>query len=68
MKRQESQVLDIPLIIGGKEIRTGKTTPIVKPHDHKHVLANFHMTTKKEVHMAIEAAMEAKKSGKNVVG
>ena len=61
LKRQESQVLDIPLIIGGKEIRTGKTTPIVKPHDHKHVLANFHMTTEKEVHMAIEAAMEAKK-------
>ena len=36
---QKSMVVDIPLIIGGKEIRTGKTGKIVIPSDHNHVLA-----------------------------
>ncbi|MFC2114145.1 L-glutamate gamma-semialdehyde dehydrogenase, partial [Bacteroidota bacterium] len=54
-----SEVLDIPLIIGGKEIRTGKTMQVVMPHKHKHVLANYHMAGEKEVQMAIDAALEA---------
>ena len=53
-------MIDIPLIIGGKEIRTGKTGRVVMPRDHKHVLATYHMATEKEVAMAIEAALEAK--------
>ena len=32
------EVVDIPAIIGGKEVRTGKTIPVVCPHDHKHQL------------------------------
>lgn len=57
---QSKQVVDIPLIIGGKEIRTGKTGKIVMPTDHSHVLATYHMAGEKEVSMAIEAALEAK--------
>ena len=57
-----SEVLDIPLIIGGKEIRTGKTGQCVIPHDHGHVLANYHMAGPKEMEMAIESALEAKKT------
>ena len=60
LKRQKSQVPDIPLIIGGKEIRTGVTGKVVMPSDHKHVLATYHMATEKEVRMAIDAALEAK--------
>jgi 1-pyrroline-5-carboxylate dehydrogenase len=57
---QKNMVVDIPLIIGGKEIRTGKTGQVVMPSDHKHVLATYHKATEKEVMMAIEAALEAK--------
>ena len=34
--------IDIPLIIGGQEIRTGETAQAVMPHDHRHVLADWH--------------------------
>jgi 1-pyrroline-5-carboxylate dehydrogenase len=60
LARQGSSVIDIPLIIGGKEIRTGTIGKIVKPTDHRHVLATYHMASEKEVEMAIEAAMEAR--------
>ena len=61
MERQSSTVLDIPLIIGGKEIRTGNTGNVVMPHNHKHILAKYHKASEKEVQMAIDAAMAAHK-------
>ena len=61
LERQYNTVLDIPIIIGGKEIRTGNTGKVVCPHDHRHVLATFHKVGEKEVQMAIDAAMEAHK-------
>ena len=61
LDRQWNTVLDIPIIIGGKEIRTGNTGKVVCPHDHKHVLATYHKVGEKEVQMAIDAAMEAHK-------
>lgn len=61
LERQYHQELDIPLIIGGKEVRTGQTQKAVCPHDHQHVLATFHEAGEAEVHMAIAAAMAAKK-------
>ncbi|MDR1200339.1 MAG: L-glutamate gamma-semialdehyde dehydrogenase [Tannerellaceae bacterium] len=54
-----SEEWDIPLIIGGKEIRTGNIGKVVMPHDHKHVLATYHKAGEKEVQMAIDAAMKA---------
>jgi 1-pyrroline-5-carboxylate dehydrogenase len=57
---QKNQVIDIPLIIGGKEIRTGKTGKVVMPTNHRHVLATYHMATEKEVSLAIKAALDAK--------
>jgi 1-pyrroline-5-carboxylate dehydrogenase len=59
LDRMSAEVLDIPLIIGGKEIRTGKTGNIVMPHDHHHVLGRFHQAGEKEVGMAIDAAVKA---------
>jgi 1-pyrroline-5-carboxylate dehydrogenase len=56
-----SEEWDIPLIIGGKEIRTGNTGKVVMPHDHKHVLATYHKAGEKEVQMAIDTAMKAHK-------
>jgi 1-pyrroline-5-carboxylate dehydrogenase len=54
------ETLDIPLWIGGKEIRTGKTFPVVMPHAHAHVLARMHEAQTEHVEKAIEAAQEAK--------
>lgn len=56
-----SEQWDIPLIIGGKEIRTGDTGKVVMPHNHKHVLATYHKAGPKEVQMAIDAAVKAQK-------
>src|SRR5664279_4696338 len=60
LKFQKNQIIDIPLIIGGKEIRTGKTGKVVMPSDHNHVLATYNMATEKEVILAINAALDAK--------
>jgi len=63
---QRSRVIDIPLIIGGKEIRTGKTGRVVMPTDHNHLLATYHMATEKEVALAINAALDAKNEWMNL--
>lgn len=60
LNTQKNKIIDIPLIIGGKEIRTGKTGKVVMPSDHHHVLATYHMATEKEVSLAINAALDAK--------
>ncbi len=51
--------IEIPVIIGGKEIRTGKLGDCIIPHNKKFVLAKYHKSTKKEVNLAIKAAKEA---------
>jgi 1-pyrroline-5-carboxylate dehydrogenase len=61
LKRQSETVIDIPLIIGGKEIRTGDVGTVVAPHNHAQVLATYHKAGSAEVVKAIEAAMDAHK-------
>jgi 1-pyrroline-5-carboxylate dehydrogenase len=61
LDRMSNEILDIPLIIGGKEVRTGKTGKVIMPHDHRHVLANFHLAGEKEVEMAVASALKAHK-------
>ena len=48
--------VDLPLIIGGREVRTGTTSPISVPHDHAATLGRFHEAGPGEVRAAIEAA------------
>jgi len=57
----KSARVDIPLIIGGQEIRTGQTARCVCPHDHQHVLGEYHQAAQAQVDQAIEAAMAARK-------
>ena len=54
-----AETVDIPLIIGGKDIRTGRTDRAVMPHDHGHVLATWHMAEPQHVEQAIAAAAAA---------
>ena len=61
LKRQKKTVVEIPLIIDGKEVRTGDIGEVVMPHDHGHVLARYHKAGEKEVKMAIDAALRARK-------
>ena len=61
LKVLKSQVIDIPLIIGGKEIRTGDTGDCIIPHEHGTKIGVYHKAGEKEVEMAIEAAKKAYK-------
>jgi len=51
--------IDVPCVIGGRDVRTGRTAPALMPHDHGHVLADVHLAGEAEVETAITAAGEA---------
>ena len=59
IKELKSQIIEVPLIIGGKEIKTGNLGEMRIPHDHQHLLGHYHMAGPKEIEMAINSAMEA---------
>src|SRR5688572_21766452 len=60
------EVLDIPMYIGGSEVRSGKKKSLSPPHDHKHILGYFHEGDSGHVEQAINAALEAKTSWANL--
>ena len=66
LKKLSSQEIEIPVIIGGKEIRTGNTDKVVMPHNHHKALATYHKAGEKEIKMAIEEALKAKKMWENL--
>ena len=57
-----SQNIEIPLIIGGKEKKTGNTENCIMPHDHQHVIATYHKAGESEANLAIDTAMKAWKT------
>ncbi len=59
LKRQTEEV---PLVIGGREVRTGVIQEVLCPHDHQHVLARAHLAGEAELQQAIEVALEAQKA------
>jgi len=61
LTRQLQQPIEIPLIIGGKEIRTQQTGEVRMPHKHSHILATYYKASAKEADAAIEAALAAHK-------
>jgi 1-pyrroline-5-carboxylate dehydrogenase len=61
LKSMAEEKIDIPIIIGGREIRTGKLEKTVMPHDHGHVLAEYHMAGPEHVQQAVEAAAKARR-------
>jgi 1-pyrroline-5-carboxylate dehydrogenase len=59
LNEMQNQQIDIPIIIGGKEIRTGETENCILPHDHKTIIAKYHKADVKEINEAIESALKA---------
>lgn len=55
------ETIDIPLVIGGKHIRTGDVAESVMPHDHQHTLAHYHKASPELVLQAVDAARSAHK-------
>ena len=60
LQKQSQDKLEVPLIIGGKEVRTGKLLDAKSPHRHQQVIAQIHEAGMGEVEKAISAAMAAK--------
>src|SRR5436305_14929320 len=60
-KALASEKIDMPLIIGGKEVKTGECGRSVMPHDHAHVLGEYHKASEKHVLQAVDAAQQAQK-------
>lgn len=61
LEQLKSEEVEIPAIIGGKEVKTGRTEDVYIPHNHQHKLGTVHLCGEKEVEKAIEAALEAQK-------
>src|SRR5262245_44610056 len=62
LEAMRGETIEIPCVIGGKEVRTGNTETSVEPHDHRRVLAKWHKAGPRELEMAIAAANDAWKS------
>lgn len=62
LERQSAQVVQVPMIIGGKEVWTERKTKAVMPHDHAHVIAEAASGGEKELKDAIAAALTARKA------
>ena len=56
-----SQFIEIPAIIGGKEVFSGNTADCIEPHNHMHVIGKYYKCGEKEIDLAIQAAVKASK-------
>ena len=59
LEQMKAEQLEIPVVIGGEEIRTGDTFDAVMPHDKDHVLAQVHKAGPAEVEKAVAGSAEA---------
>ena len=66
LKELKSTKIDVPMYIGGEEVRTGKTVELRPPHECKHLLGQFHVGEAKHVTKAINAALKVKDKWANM--
>ncbi len=66
LKELKASKIDVPMYIGSEEVRTGKTVTMHPPHEHKHVLGQFHVGDASHVKKAIAAALKAKDKWANM--
>ena len=60
LKKMRASKIDIPMIIGGEEVKTKKKEKLSPPHDHKHTIGTYSKGTKVQVNKAIKASLDAK--------
>jgi 1-pyrroline-5-carboxylate dehydrogenase len=65
-KEYYNSKVDIPLYIGSEEIKTGNTRSLTPPHDHKHVVGQYHLAEKKHVSEAIKNSLAARNAWANL--
>jgi 1-pyrroline-5-carboxylate dehydrogenase len=61
LRRQGSEVVEVPMIIGGREVRSGNLGTCTMPHDHGHVLCRFHQADASHMRQAVRAALDARR-------
>jgi len=66
LKELKATKIDVPMYIGNEEVRTGKTIDIHPPHEHQHLLGQFHVGEAKHVTKAINVALKAKDKWANM--
>lgn len=62
----KAQLMDIPMVIGGQEVRTGALVSIHPPHELSHTLGHYHRGGAEQVKQAIDAALAAKAAWENL--
>jgi len=65
LKRRKETIYDIPMVIGGKEIRTNDTTDIFPPHELSHKIAHYHKGKVEHVEQAVKSALKARQKWAN---
>ena len=65
-RKMWNETIDLPMFIGGKEIRTGNTKTLSAPHDHKHIVGKYHLADKSHVEAAIQNALDSKEQWANL--
>lgn len=58
--------VDIPMYIGSEEVRTGTTKPMSPPHDHQHIVGNYHVADKNNVQAAIDNCLASRSAWANL--
>ncbi|MFN4197688.1 MAG: L-glutamate gamma-semialdehyde dehydrogenase [Flavobacterium sp.] len=59
-RKMWNEHIDVPLYIGSQQIKTGNTRTMSPPHDHQHIVGQYHLAEKKHVEQAIDAALQAR--------
>lgn len=66
LSEARSVQIDVPMYIGGEEVRTGNLKTLSPPHDHQHVLGHFHQGDRTHVEAAIHSALQARQAWANL--
>ena len=61
-KSMYNSTIEVPMYIGGKNIKTGQTQTMSPPHDHKHIVGTYHTANQADVELAISSALKARES------
>jgi 1-pyrroline-5-carboxylate dehydrogenase len=65
-RKMWNETIDVPMYIGGKEIKTGNTRTLSAPHDHKHIVGTYHLAEKSHAESAIQNALDSKEKWANL--